>query len=150
VSATPQLAESGTGLLRATWVARLEAPLAVGALIVLAIHVLDDNFLQPQPGTSAGDHLASGLVPLAVLVGCAATYSRLRPGLRAMLAIALGLFGIVAGLGEAGYYSLHGGPSGDDYTARDSGRPRARRRRHRNAVEDETSRRQSPSPVSTA
>jgi MYXO-CTERM domain-containing protein len=115
-SAAPQLAETGTGLLRDTWVTRLEAPLAVGALVVLAIHVVDDNFLQPQPGTSAGDHLVSGLVPLAVLVGCAAVYSHLRPGLRAALAIALGLLGVVVGLGEAGYYSLHGGPSGDDYT----------------------------------
>ena len=23
---------------------------------VLALHVIDDSFLQPQPGTSAGDH----------------------------------------------------------------------------------------------
>jgi fermentation-respiration switch protein FrsA (DUF1100 family) len=115
-SAAPQLAEPGPGLLQITWTARLEAPLAVGALIVLAIHVLDDNFLQPQPGTSAGDHLVSGLVPLVVLVGYAAAYDRLRAGVRAPLAIAVGIFGIVAGVGEAGYYSLHGGPSGDDYT----------------------------------
>ena len=37
------------------------------SLAVSALHVLDDNFLQPQPGTSAGDHLVSGLVPCAVL-----------------------------------------------------------------------------------
>ena len=37
------------------------------AILVIAIHVVDDNFLQPERGTSAGDHLVSGLVPLAVL-----------------------------------------------------------------------------------
>jgi fermentation-respiration switch protein FrsA (DUF1100 family) len=115
-SAASQLIEPGTGVIRSSWIARVEAPLAVGALLVVALHVLDDNFLQPQPGTSAGDHLVSGLVPLAVLVGFAAGYDRLRPGVRASLAIALGVLGIVIGLGEAGYYSLHGGPSGDDYT----------------------------------
>ncbi len=112
--AASQLVESGVA--RASWAARLETPVAVGALLVLTLHVLDDNFLQPQPGTSAGDHLVSGLVPLAVLVGFAGVYDRLRPGLRASLAIAVGILGIVIGVGEAGYYSLHGGPSGDDYT----------------------------------
>ena len=34
---------------------------------LVALHVADDSFLQPQPGTSAGDHLVSGLVPLAGL-----------------------------------------------------------------------------------
>ena len=34
---------------------------------LVALHVLDDSYLQPQPGTSAGDHLVSGLVPLALL-----------------------------------------------------------------------------------
>ena len=28
----------------------------------IALHGLDDSFLQPQPGTSAADHLLSGLV----------------------------------------------------------------------------------------
>ena len=31
---------------------------------VIALHVVDDSFVQPQPGTSATDHLVSGLVPL--------------------------------------------------------------------------------------
>ena len=41
------------------------ARLAIG---VVALHVVDDNFLQPNPGTSAADHLVGGLVPLALLV----------------------------------------------------------------------------------
>jgi uncharacterized protein len=96
--------------------AGLETTLAVAGLAVIAVHVLDDNFVQPQPGTSAGDHLVSGLVPTAVLLGAAAAYPRLRAGLRATLALTLGILGIVIGVGEAGYYSLEVGPSGDDYT----------------------------------
>ena len=46
----------------------------------IALHVLDDSFLQPQPGTSARDHLLSGLVPTAVLVLAAWIYPRLRAG----------------------------------------------------------------------
>ncbi|MFL5928044.1 MAG: alpha/beta hydrolase [Gaiellaceae bacterium] len=89
------------------------ARIAVGAI---ALHVLDDNFIEPEAGTSATDHLISGLAPLAALIAFAAVYHRLRAGLRAGIAIPLGLLGIVAGVGEAGYYSLQVGPSGDDYT----------------------------------
>jgi fermentation-respiration switch protein FrsA (DUF1100 family) len=96
--------------------AGLETALAVASLVVIAVHVLDDNFLQPQPGTSAGDHLVSGLLPTAVLLGAAWAYPHLRAGLRASLALTLGILGIVIGVGEAGYYSLEVGPSGDDYT----------------------------------
>jgi hypothetical protein len=92
-----------------------ERGLATGALAVVALHVVDDSFLQPQPGTSAGDHVVSGLVPLAVLGLAAWSYPRLRAGFRAAMALALGLFGIVAGV-EAGYYATKGGPSGDDFT----------------------------------
>ena len=88
----------------------------VAGLAVIAVHVLDDNFLQPQPGTSARNHLVSGLVPTAVLLGTAAAYPQLRAGVRATFALTLGILGIVIGVGEAGYYSLEVGPSGDDYT----------------------------------
>jgi len=80
------------------------------------LHVLDDNFLQPQPGTSAADHLAGGLVQTALLLAAAWAFPRLRPGARGALAISLGIFTIVMGAGEAGYYALEDGPSGDDYT----------------------------------
>jgi MYXO-CTERM domain-containing protein len=96
-------------------VARREATLFQIGVGVVAIHVVDDSFLQPQPGTSAGDHLVSGLVPLAILLGFAGLYERLRGGLRATIALTFGLFGIVAGI-EAGYYTAKVGPSGDDYT----------------------------------
>ena len=94
---------------------RSEVSVARLAIGVIALHVVDDNFLQPNPGTSAGDHLAGGLVPLAVLVTAAALYGRLRSGVRATTALLLGFFGILAGT-EAFHYTTGAGPSGDDYT----------------------------------
>jgi hypothetical protein len=85
------------------------------AVAVIALHVVDDSFLQPQPGTSAGDHLVSGLVPLAVLALAAALYPRAPGGARAALALLVGFGGIVAGI-EAVYYTTKVGPSGDDFT----------------------------------
>ena len=85
------------------------------ALGVVALHVLDDNFLQPNPGTGPADHLVSGLLPLAVLVGAAAIYDRVRAGARASIALLLGFFGVLAGV-EALYYTRAVGPSGDDFT----------------------------------
>jgi uncharacterized protein len=93
-----------------------EAGLAGIAIGLLALHVTDDNFLQPQPGTSAADHLVSGLVPLTLLLALIIRWARFHAGARGAIAVALGLFGVVAGVGEAGYYSLRTGPSGDDYT----------------------------------
>ena len=103
-------------LSRAGAFVRTESGLARLALGIAALHVVDDNFLQPQPGTSAGDHLPGGLVQTAFFVLAAWAYPRLRPGARATLAIWAGLFMAVMGLGEAGYYTRETGPSGDDYT----------------------------------
>jgi hypothetical protein len=94
------------------WAETVAARLALG---VIALHVVDDNFLQPQPGTSAGDHLVSGLVPIAVLAVAAVVYQPLRAGARAAIAITLGILGVVVGI-EGGYYTAKVGPSGDDYT----------------------------------
>jgi uncharacterized protein len=93
-----------------------ESALAVGALSVVALHVADDSFLQPNPGTSAGDHLAAGLVPIALLAAAAVVYPRVRPGVRATLALLLGVLALIVGFGEAGYDALAAGPSGDDYS----------------------------------
>jgi uncharacterized protein len=92
-----------------------ETILAEAAFAVIGLHVLDDNFFQPQPGTSAADHLVSGLVPFGVLLAGAVVYPRLRPGLRASIAALIGLLGIAAGI-EGVYYAHSGRLSGDDYT----------------------------------
>jgi hypothetical protein len=85
------------------------------AIAVIALHVLDDNFVQPQPGTAATDHLVSGLVPLAGLAVAAWALPRLRGGRRGALELVLGVLGIVAGI-EAVHYASTVGPSGDDFT----------------------------------
>jgi dienelactone hydrolase len=103
-------------LLEQVRAVRRETTLVVAGIVVIVAHVLDDNFLQPEAGTSAADHLVSGLVPVLVLVAIAFGYTRLKAGARAAVVIPLGLFAIVAGMGEAGYYSLERGPSGDDFT----------------------------------
>jgi hypothetical protein len=68
----------------------LETAIVRASLAAVALHVLDDNYLQPQPGTSASDHLASGLIPVAILLGVAVVYPRLRPGARAAVAMTFG------------------------------------------------------------
>lgn len=95
--------------------AKRERALFLVGVAVIALHVADDSFLQPQPGTSAGDHLVSGFVPLAVLGLAAVVYSHLRGGGRAAIALVVGFFGIVFGA-EAVYYTVQVGPSGDDFT----------------------------------
>ena len=92
-----------------------EALVARTTLGLVALHVVDDNFLQPEPGMAAGDHLPSGLIALGLLVIAAYAYPRLRAGSRAVLALLAGVFGILSGV-EAVYYTLNGGPTGDDFT----------------------------------
>jgi uncharacterized protein len=94
---------------------RTESGLFLLGAGVVSLHILDDNFVQPNPGTAASDHLASGLVPLGLLVGAAVFYGRLRSGARATIALLVGYFGVLAGT-EALYYTRAVGPSGDDFT----------------------------------
>ena len=82
---------------------------------LIAVHVIDDSFVQPNDGTSAGDHLVGGFVPLALLGLAAWLYSRTRAGVRAVIAIVTGAFGLAVS-SEAWYYTREVGASGDDYT----------------------------------
>ena len=82
---------------------------------MIGLHVVDDNFLQPEPGVSASDHLVSGLLPLGLLIGAAAIYPRMRAGLRGVFALVFGVLGVVGGT-EAAYYAQDVGLSGHDYT----------------------------------
>ncbi len=110
------LSHTGDRVVQLVTASHRETTLVAVTLAVIGVHVLDDNFFQPQPGTSAGDHLISGLVPFAFVLVVAALYSRLRSGLRALLAAMLGMFGIAIGI-EGVYYLDAGRLSGDDYTA---------------------------------
>jgi uncharacterized protein len=94
---------------------RSETTLARTALGVIALHILDDGILQPQPGTSAGDHLAGALVPAGLLLLAAWWHPRLRAGARATVSLLFGFLGLVTSI-EALYYTHAASPSGDDYT----------------------------------
>ncbi|MFL5839488.1 MAG: alpha/beta hydrolase, partial [Thermoleophilaceae bacterium] len=89
--------------------------LFVAGVAVVALHAIDDSFVHPQPGTSAGDHLLGGLVPLALAALSARAFWRSRPGTRAALGFAWSLVALLSGV-EAIYYAQHGGLGGDDYT----------------------------------
>jgi uncharacterized protein len=85
------------------------------ALAVIALRVLDDNFIQPAAGTSPADHLVSGLVPLALLALAAYAYPRLHGLWRGATAVMAGVFGIMTGL-DAVHYTRALGLSADDVT----------------------------------
>jgi uncharacterized protein len=85
-------------------------------IAVIAVHVLDDNYIQPEPGTSAGDHLVSGLVPLSLLGLAAWAYPRLRGGWQGATSLVFGLLAIAAG-SEGYHYATEVGASGDDFTS---------------------------------
>jgi hypothetical protein len=109
---------------RAAWRARLSHALAFArterglvtlALAAVGLHVADDNYFQPARGTSPLDHLASGLVPLAILTAVAAGYPHLRAGLRATTALTFGALGVAVGVPGA-YFLYKGAASGDHYS----------------------------------
>ena len=51
-------------LARAARYARTERGIVTLALGAIGLHIADDNYFQPEPGTSPLEHLASGLVPI--------------------------------------------------------------------------------------
>jgi hypothetical protein len=84
---------------------------------VIALFVLDDAFWHPEQGVGAGDHLVSGLVPLAVLALLAIAYPRLRAGARATACIALGALALVGGIADGARHIAVAALGGDDVTA---------------------------------
>ena len=87
----------------------------VVAAALVALHVADDSFLQPNAGMSASDHLFGGLVPIALLGLGAWLYPRVRAGARGTIALLAGYLGVLVGI-EGAYYTFTVGPSGDDFT----------------------------------
>lgn len=86
-------------------------------MAVVAAYVLDDNYVHREPGTRIGDHLASGLVPVAILLVLAAAYPRLRPGHRGVVALACAPLALVAGIADGLRHVAVDRLSGDDLTA---------------------------------
>lgn len=84
------------------------------AIAVAGLAVLDDAFVHPEQGTSAGEHLVGGLVPVAIAIGLAIAYPRLRAGLRGAAAIACGLLALTAGVADGFRHVLVDRLAGDD------------------------------------
>jgi fermentation-respiration switch protein FrsA (DUF1100 family) len=116
-SATSQLSSPDRLFVRLVRALQREQVALVLAAGAISVHIADDNFFQPEPGTSATGHLVSGLLPLTLALGAGAALvvGRLRAGARAAAALMLGLFGVIAGI-EAAYYAQAGALSGDDST----------------------------------
>jgi uncharacterized protein len=89
----------------------LELRSFAAATALVCIHIVDAEIVQPQPGTTAGDHVVAAVVPLGVAALAVGVYQFLRPGLRAAIALSFGALAVVAGLIAAG-----GGVSGSDVT----------------------------------
>lgn len=92
-----------------------EYPLFAAGCGLAILHVLDDTFVGRQPGTSVGDELFSGAVVTGVLVGAILLYPRLRPGLRALLALTLGVLIATAGAMHVAHIVIDE-PEGSDFT----------------------------------
>jgi uncharacterized protein len=92
-----------------------ERSLALASIGLVGLHVVDDNFLQPEPGMSAVDHLPGGLALLGLVAAGAWAYTRVRAGARAAIALLAGFLGVLAAT-EAVYYTAVDAPSGDDIT----------------------------------
>src|SRR5689334_15474495 len=86
--------------------------LGIGAIAVVGLHIVDDSFLHPERGTTARGHLASGLIPLALLVFGAIAFRRGRAGVRATIALVVGSLGTIVGATSGVYEALTVGPSG--------------------------------------
>jgi dienelactone hydrolase len=96
---------------------RADARLVWAAAALVCLYVLDDAFVHPEAGTSAGDHLLSGLVVPAVVLGGAFAVLRLRGAARGALMLILGLLAIVAGIADGLRPALLDRLSGDDLSA---------------------------------
>jgi hypothetical protein len=92
-----------------------ELQLFTAAVLAVTVHTVADSFVALEPGVQPADHLPRGLVTLALLAACAALFVRARPGIRAVLALALGVLAL-EGFALAVARASAVGPSGDDWT----------------------------------
>ena len=93
--------ESSVGTRHSTRVVR-------ACCVVLAVHIVTDSFVQLRAGTSPGDHLVSGTVPVVVIALAAALFGGLRAGATATIALVLGVAAVIGGAGAPGTAFLHG------------------------------------------
>jgi fermentation-respiration switch protein FrsA (DUF1100 family) len=82
---------------------------------VIAVHVLVNAFVALEPGADRSDHLLAAFVPLALLTASTVLYPRMPAGLRASVALVLGVLALVGGA-VAVVSAAQTGPSADDWT----------------------------------
>jgi hypothetical protein len=92
-----------------------EALVFRAATAVLLLHALDDAFFNRQPGVPADQHVVAAVVAVAATLAGALAFNRLRPGLRAGLALVFGIFGLVNGMQHVIHVALEG-PAHSDVT----------------------------------
>jgi dienelactone hydrolase len=94
---------------------RVRGPLVVrAALALVALHVADDAFIHPEPGTAAADHIASGLIPVALLAALALAHPRLPAWWQSVLTGTVALTALVASIGVSARHAAIAGIGGDD------------------------------------
>jgi hypothetical protein len=96
---------------------RHETLLARAALALIAMAIVDDGFVDPEPGALAANHLVSAGLPLAAAVTFAVLYPRLGAGLRACFALVCGALAVVAGASDGIRHLIIDRIAGDDVSA---------------------------------
>jgi poly(3-hydroxybutyrate) depolymerase len=92
-----------------------ETHVFAGATVLGLVHALDDAFVDRQPGVDLEQHALAAAITLVLGVGAIVVFPRLRPGLRAALALTFGIFAIVNGA----LHLIHvtgAGAAASDYT----------------------------------
>ena len=85
------------------------------ATAVALLHAVDDAFLNRQPGVPLDQHVLAALVALGAGVAAIVAFPRLRPGVRAPIALVFGVFALVNGILHVRHIAGVG-PAGSDYT----------------------------------
>lgn len=86
-----------------------------GATGVGLLHALDDAFINRQPGVPIGEHALAGLISVAAALAAIAAFPRLRPGLRAVIALVFGALAVANG-GQHVAHVVADGPARSDLT----------------------------------
>jgi dienelactone hydrolase len=86
----------------------------VAAVLALA-HAFDDAFLLPGPGVPLTQHALAAAIALVATVAATATFSSLRPGIRAATAFTFGALALVNG-GRHVHHMLMEGTTANDLT----------------------------------
>ncbi len=81
----------------------------------IALHAIDDAFVNREPGVQWTAHIAAAALPVALIALAIWLYPRMGAGVRAALAVVLGALALV-GAQIAITHSLAQGSSGDDWT----------------------------------